>query len=106
MSAGDSAILSYPPAGDGAEPARLYLRIVEPAAGKLLLRPATPSGPSGQNPNTGVSKIVLRFEDVAEPLRLAVLLSPDLDIATAPDLPQALLRPLAEWPSNDRQAGR
>ena len=104
--AGNSAILSFPPAGDGAEPARLYLRIVEPAAAKLLLRPATPSGPSGQNPNTGVSKIVLRFEDVAEPLRLAVLLSPDLDIATAPDLPQALLRPLAEWPSNDRQAGR
>ncbi|HEU0155595.1 MAG TPA: heparinase II/III family protein, partial [Stellaceae bacterium] len=82
---------------DGDQPARFHLKIVEPEAGVWSLRSATPSGPKGQNPNTGVAKLLLRLEQVAEPLRLAVLLTPNAELAASPRLPPGLQRPLAAW---------
>ncbi|MGH7059469.1 MAG: heparinase II/III domain-containing protein [Stellaceae bacterium] len=87
------ATLLYPAARDGEEPARLHLRIVEPAGDAWSLRSAAPSGPEGQDPNEGVAKLVLRREAAAQPLRLAILLSPDRDC----DVPEALRGPLATW---------
>ncbi|HEY1261224.1 MAG TPA: heparinase II/III family protein [Stellaceae bacterium] len=87
------ATLLYPAERDGDAPARFHLRIVEPQSGAWSLRSAAPSGPEGQNPNTGIARLVLRQEMVAAPLRLAVLLSPD----AGRDVPEELQHPLADW---------
>ena len=92
-----TATLVYPADADGDEPARCYLRVIEPDYGRLSIIPATPSGPPGQNPNDGVVKLVLRLEQVARPVRLTVLLTPDAQFCTAPRLPAAVRQPLSEW---------
>jgi hypothetical protein len=93
------AVLIHPTQGDGAEPPRCYFRVIDPGPGPgaLSLAPATPSGPSGQNPNDDTAKLVLHLERVARPMRLAVLLSPDLKACETVKLPVALRRPLMEW---------
>jgi hypothetical protein len=92
-----TATLSHASEGNGGEPARCFLRVVEGGQGALSVVPATPSGPPGQDPNDGVSKIVLRHEQVSRPLRLAVLLTPDAGFCAKPRLPAALRQPLSEW---------
>jgi hypothetical protein len=58
---------------------------------------ATPAEPPGQKPNTGVVKLVLHLEQVEQPVRLAVLLSPDAGACTTLELPSAFRRPLSDW---------
>src|ERR1700726_4155634 len=43
----------------GAEPARLFMRIVEPEGQVFATAAATPSDPPRQNPNDGVSKLTI-----------------------------------------------
>jgi hypothetical protein len=85
------------PSSDGAATPRLFMRIVDPDQGGLSLASAAPGGPAGQNPNRGVKKLVFRREQVAERLRLAVLVSPDQDACERAELPELLLRPLSAW---------
>jgi hypothetical protein len=90
--------LTQPAASDGAAALRCYLRLIEPSSGNLSLVPATPSKESpGQNRNAGVAKLVLHLERVDRPVRLAILLSPDMTACATPELPAALRRPLMEW---------
>jgi hypothetical protein len=91
------ATLAYPARSDGAAPSRFYLRVVDPGPGALSLISAAPSEPPGQDPNTGVVKLVFRLEQVAQPLRLAVLLSPDANVCATFESPPALQRPLSDW---------
>ena len=58
---------------------------------------APPPAPPKQNPNIGIFKLVFHLEQVAQPLRLTVLLSPDANLCASPELPVALRRPLADW---------
>jgi len=85
------------PVSDSTEACRFYLRIIDPAEGEWTLGSATPLEPPGQNANAGVAKLVLHLEQVAQPLRLAVLLTPDAGACASPELPSALRRPLSEW---------
>jgi hypothetical protein len=94
--AGDAATL----AGDGPQSPRFYLRILEPQRQSWSLASASPAEPPGQDPNEGVRRLLLHLEAVAQPLRIAVLLSPD---AGAAAVPAALRRPLARWIRRDRQ---
>ena len=91
------ATLIYPAQSDSAEWARFYLRVIDPGLGTLSRMSAAPSVPPKQNPNTGVVKLVFHLEQVAQPVRLAVLLSPDAKVCATPELPFALRRPLADW---------
>jgi hypothetical protein len=92
------ASLLYPTQGDRIEAPHFYLRIIDPDTAEWTLKSAAPSEPRGQNPNTGFSKLVIRLERVAQPVRFAVLLSPDTNTrATTPELPLALRRPLSDW---------
>jgi Heparinase II/III-like protein len=83
--------------GDGAEAPRFHLRILDPHAAAWSLASAVPAYPPGQDANTGVGKLVLHLDQVVQPVRLAVLLSPDPEASDTPDFPTALDRPLAEW---------
>lgn len=95
---GDPVVtLAHPAQSDGAAPPRCYLRIIDPGGGTLSLVPATPSGPPGQDPNIGIAKLVLHLEQVARPVRFAILLSPDAKACATSKLPLALRRPLSEW---------
>lgn len=91
------ATLIHPAQSDGADPPRFYLRIIDPDVGTFSLMSATPAEPPGQKPNTGVAKLVLRLEQVAQPLRLAVLLSPDAGACATLELPSAFRRPMSDW---------
>lgn len=91
------ASLTRPANGEGGAALRCYLRPLEPGSGLLSALPASPPGPPGQNPNSDFVKLVLRFEAVARPLRLAVLISPDAGICARARLPAAVRRPLIEW---------
>jgi len=92
-----SASLIFPAQGDSVEPVRFYVRVLEPGSGRLSLRSAAPSEPEGQNRNACVAKLVFRLLDVAQPVRLAVLLSPDADAYATPKLPTPLHHPLSGW---------
>ncbi|HXZ88166.1 MAG TPA: heparinase II/III family protein [Candidatus Binataceae bacterium] len=94
--AGPIATLTRPPQ-DGGEALQCYLRPLESSAGRLSVLPASPSGPPGQNSNTDFVKLVLRLEKIARPVRLAVLISPDLEVCARARLPAAVRRPLIEW---------
>ena len=94
---GSTAALIYRAESDSAEPRQFSLRIIDPNRVGWSLRSAIPTEPQGQNPNDGVAKLVLRIEQVAKPVRLAVLLSPDTDVCASPALPAALQRPLSTW---------
>jgi hypothetical protein len=90
--------LTHPAQSDGAEPSRCYLRFIDPGPGTLSTVPAAPSQePPGQDPNAEIVKLVLRLDQVAQPVRLAVLLSPDRSACETPELPCALRNPLSEW---------
>jgi hypothetical protein len=91
------ATLIYPAQSDSAERPRFYLRVIDPGLGTLSRMSAAPSMPPKQNPNTGVVKLVFHLEQVAQPVRLAVLLSPDANVCATPEVPFALRRPLANW---------
>jgi Heparinase II/III-like protein len=94
ISSAATAILSSPALpGARAEPPRLWLRIIDPGPGTLRIASATPLEPKGQKPNSGVAKLVFHREQVAQPLRLAVYLSPDPDA----DLPAPLRHRLTDW---------
>jgi hypothetical protein len=93
---GPIATLTHPPQ-DGGEALHCYLRPLQPSTGRLSVLPASPSGPPKQNPNSGVAKLVLRLERIARPMRLAVLISPDLEVCARAKLPAAVRRPLIEW---------
>jgi hypothetical protein len=96
--ANDMATLIYPAQSDGSEPPRFYLRVIDPGLGTLSrMLAAPPPVPPKQNPNTGVVKLVFHLEQVARPVRLAVLLSPDANLCATAKLPSALRRPLADW---------
>jgi hypothetical protein len=90
------ATLIHPAGSASAARPRLYLRIIDPGP-RLSFRSAAPSQPQGQNRNLGVVKLVFHLEQVAQPLRLAVLLSPDAGACATPELPMALRRPLSDW---------
>jgi hypothetical protein len=91
------ATLIHPTQRDNAQRPRLYLRIIEPDLGKLSFRSAAPSDPPGQNPNTGIAKLVFHLQQVVQPVRVAVLLSPDADACATPKLPMPLHHPLSGW---------
>lgn len=55
---------------------RLYVHIKNPKV-ELSLADATPDGPSGQNPNTGVRKLVVALVNVPQKIRIEVFLSPE-----------------------------
>lgn len=99
---GAIATLTFPAQSDGAEPPRFYLRIMDSGLGAWSLGSATPREPQGQNPNRGVAKLVLHLDQVAQPARLAVLLSPKADACMTPELPSALRRPLSDWVQTGR----
>jgi hypothetical protein len=94
---GAMAELIYPATGDGDESPRLCVQIICPETAAWSLRSAAPSGPQGQNPNTGIAKLVFRGNEIAQQLRLSVLLSPDPDRCANPNLPSALEGPPSEW---------
>jgi hypothetical protein len=83
----------------GAEPARLFMRIVEPEGQVFATAAATPSDPPRQNPNDGVSKLTIDLGQVeAEaPLRVGVILSPDEAVCASLDLAGILARSVDEW---------
>ena len=91
-----TAVLTLPGA-DNPDPAHLYLRIIGPPGLVFSIAAAAPPGPPGQNPNLGISKLLVRLDDLSRPLRLTVILSPDSDACSTPTLPPALTRPLSEW---------
>jgi len=93
----NTAAAPIDPANDSSEASRFYLRVIDPAEGEWSLGSATPLEPPGQNANAGVAKLMLHLEQVARPLRLAVLLTPDAGACASPELPSALRRPLSEW---------
>jgi Heparinase II/III-like protein/Domain of unknown function (DUF4962) len=97
-----TATLTYPAQSDGTEPPRFYLRIIDPSLAAWSLASAAPSEPQGQNPNLGVVKLELHLEQVAQPVRLVVLLSPEAGAYATPELPLLLQRPLSDWPSPER----
>jgi len=98
VASGDRGItLTHPGETDGEKPTACYLRVIEPDFGRLFVVPAAPSGPPGQNPNDGVNKIVLRLEQIMQPVRLVVLLTPDAQFWSHPRLPTAVRQPLSEW---------
>lgn len=99
---GAAAVLTQPPAENG-EPARLYLGALDPIGGTWAMMSAAPSGASGQSPNTGIGKLVLRLDQVTQAVRLAILLSPDATACTSLELPSPLRQPVPEW---GRPAGR
>jgi hypothetical protein len=91
------ATLIYPAQSEGTDPRRFYLRIIDPDGGTFSLSSATPAEPPGQKPNIGVVKLVLHLEQVEQPVRLAVFLSPDAGACATPELPSMLRRPLSDW---------
>jgi hypothetical protein len=91
-----TAALTCPAPSNGTEPYRFYLRIIDPGQGMWTRRSAAPSEPPGQNPNVGVAKLVLRLDQVVNPIRIAVLLSPDADVCASPEFPFAL-QSLSDW---------
>ncbi len=83
---GASAILSL-------NQATLYAQIVEPAGAVFDVESA--AAPPPQNPNTGISRLVIRFPNQAKPLRVAVAFGP-----TAAPPPRVIGRArlaLANW---------
>jgi hypothetical protein len=92
---GRSVMLAQTPAR--AEPARLFMRIVEPEGQVFAAAPATPSGPAGQNLNQGIDKVTIDLGQVKTPLRLTVILSPDEATCTSLDLAGTIARPVDEW---------
>jgi hypothetical protein len=91
------AVLIFPAESDSAESPRFYVRLIDPGLGRLSLRSAAPSEPPGQNPNAGIAKLVFRLQEVAQPVRLAVLLSPDLNAYETFELPFPLRDSLSAW---------
>jgi hypothetical protein len=101
-----AAALIYPLESDTADPLRFYLRIIDPDLGAWSLRSADPVEPQGQNPNIGITKLVLHLAPVTQKVRLSVLLSPDGETCATPELPLALRRPLSGWVSSGRAPRR
>jgi hypothetical protein len=81
----------------GADPARLFMRIVEPKGRVFAATAATPSGPAGQNLNRGIAKVTIELGRVEAPLRLTVILSPDEAACASLDLAGIIARPVEEW---------
>jgi Heparinase II/III-like protein len=100
------ATLTHPIEDDGDEPARCYLRVIEPDFGQLSVVPARPSEPPRQDPDDGVVKILLRLEQVVRPVRLAVLLTPHARFCANPRLPIAVRQALSEWAQPARRTRR
>lgn len=78
--------------------ASLMARILEPAGASFEVAPVTP--PPGQNPNTGVRKLIVRLPGAVTQARIVVLLSP----VRVPGLPDFLptITPLSSWLSSSR----
>jgi hypothetical protein len=89
--------LIYPTRNEPTEYSRFYVRVIDPGRGAWSFGSAAPSEPQGQNPNIGIAKLVFHLQQVAQPVRLAVLLSPDADLFATPKLPMPLDRPLSGW---------
>ena len=73
----------------------LTARILQPQGAKFAVESAEQKPP--QNPNTGVSRLVLRTPAQPGPLRFAVLLTPQAPGAPAAAPPK--ITPLADWKS-------
>jgi len=71
----------------------LYARIIEPSNAQFTVSDATPSGPPGQNPNEGISKLLITFTTPLTPLRLIVALTVE-DAEEDLRLPAELILPL------------
>jgi heparinase II/III-like protein len=89
--------LIYPARNEPPESPRFYVRVIDLGRGAWSLKSAAPSEPQGQNPNTGIAKLVFHLQQVAQPVRLAVLLSPDADACATTKLPMPLHHPLSGW---------
>ena len=83
--------------GEGTARPRLYLRMIDRDLANLSFRSAAPSEPPGQNSNAGVAKLIFHLEQVVQPVRLAVLLSPDPNAYATSELPPPLQGPLLGW---------
>jgi hypothetical protein len=92
---GESVTLAQTPVG--AEPARLFMRIVEPEGRVFAAASATPSGPAEQDPNRGIAKVTIELGQVKTPLRLTVILSPDEAACASLDLAGIIAQPVDEW---------
>ncbi len=55
---------------------QLEAQILHPAGASFVAEPATPSGPGGQNPNLGVTRLLVRHTTVSADERIVVLLTP------------------------------
>jgi hypothetical protein len=73
----------------------LTARLLEPQGAKFAVESAEQKPP--QNPNTGVSRLVIHIPAQPGPLRLAVLLSPQTPGAPTATAPK--ITPLADWKS-------
>jgi hypothetical protein len=78
----------------GSDEIRVGVRIIEPAVAAFSITDASPIGVAGQDPNRGVTKIIIELGLVSAPVRLSVFFSPD---ATFPRLPNLLNLPLDQW---------
>jgi hypothetical protein len=92
-----TATLRCPAPNGDATPLSLYIRVIKAPSGSLSLGSAAPSEPQGQNPNTGITKLVYRMREVEQPMRLEILLSPDADFCATFKLPARLRRHPSEW---------
>jgi len=98
ISVGNATVTLIHPARNEPNKASLfYVRVIDPSRGSWSLGSAAPLEPQAQNPNTGIGKLVFRLQDVAQPVRLTVLLSPDADAFGTGELPVPLHRPLSGW---------
>jgi len=91
------ATLTLPAQGEGMARPRLYLRMIDRDLANLSFGSAAPSEPPGQNSNAGIAKLVFHLEQVVQPVRLAVLLSPDPNAYATSELPPPLRGPLSGW---------
>jgi hypothetical protein len=77
---------------------QLTLRILEPIGAVFHTQAATPTGAPGQDPNTGVVKLVIDLGAMAAAsVRLAVMISPGIPSEGAFDLPMFLAQPVGAW---------
>jgi hypothetical protein len=80
-----------------------FLQIKKPIGQSFAVSDATPSEPAGQNPNAGVRKLTITFDEIERPLRLMIILSPDRDACAQLKLPSGLRRSVSRWGRGVRQ---
>jgi hypothetical protein len=99
----DLAIMSQSTGVSDTPRVAFFLQIREPVGRSFAVSDATPGEPFGQNPNAGVRKLILAFDEIKQPLRLMVVSSPDRDACSQLRLPSQLRRSVSRWGRGVRQ---